>query len=87
MKKDIYTIYLKKKDFDFVEKEIGVKNLIEFEEIKEIDNTQYKIKIHEAELEAFAHVCAHSCDHIESDRKARRLDNFALMLENYLDKI
>ena len=86
LKKDFYTIYLKKSDFDFVEKEVGAKNIINFEGIKDFDDSQYEINISESELDSFAQLCAHACDYIKSDRKAQRLDNIALMLENWLDQ-
>lgn len=84
MEVNILTIYIKQKDFDFVEKEIGIIGKVDFK-IERSGQNQYKIIISEEELEAMAQIIAHSCDFIESDRKAERLDNIALMLEDYLN--
>ena len=86
MEDNIFTLYIKQKDFDFVEKEIGIIGKVDFK-IENSGNSNYKIIISEEELEAMADIIAHSCDFIESDRKATRLDNIALMLENYLDQL
>jgi hypothetical protein len=86
MEDNIFTIYIKQKDFNFVENEIGIIGRFDFN-IESSGNNNYKIIMSERELEAMADFIVHSCDFIESDRKATRLDNIALMLENYLDQL
>lgn len=86
MGRKIFTIYLAKADFDFVEKEVGIKDKVDFKKIEKYEHNQYKISISEDELESMAQIIAHSCDYIKSDKKAGRLDDIALMLENYLDQ-
>ena len=81
----MHTIYLKKTDFNFIKTVINIQDHIEFKSIKELNNSQYEIKITEAELISFAEICAHACDFIKSDKKAQRLDSIALMLEGYID--